>query len=153
VRRNILLSFTMPFIFREDGITLNIFLDACASFVTTFHNSRRFRRVAQTIVDTLLENRNVHYRSEDHPFHRFGDLERTRRENLDLLSAAVLDRLQDPALRPIVPSFFRRNGSCRDDLDDVIDAFFDFVDETLTDDDEDVGNEDVGNEDEAILVE
>jgi hypothetical protein len=45
-------------------------------------------------------------------------------------------------------------------LDDVIDAFFDFVDETLTDDDEDVGNdgnEDVGNEDEdedePILVE
>jgi hypothetical protein len=35
-------------------------------------------------------------------------------------------------------------------LDDVIDAFFDFVDETLTDDDED---EDVGNEDEPILVE
>jgi hypothetical protein len=33
-------------------------------------------------------------------------------------------------------------------LDDVIDAFFDFVDETLTDDDEDVGNED-----EPILVE
>ena len=139
------LSFNkMAFVFNEDGPSLNVFMDICKEFTDSFADSRRFQRVAQTIVNILMENRQLHYLSDQHPFNRFGDSARTRRENLEMLMASVLARTQERALRLIVPSFFSLNGSCREDLDEVVDAFFDFVDESLDDyedEEESVGNE------------
>lgn len=136
----------MTFVFQEDGASLNVLMDFCKEFVDSFADSRRFQRVAQTIVNILMENRNLHYLSDQHPFNRFGDSARSRRENLDMLMASVLARTQERALRLIVPSFFSLNGSCREDLDEVIDAFFDFVDESLDDYEEEADDSDANEQ-------
>lgn len=136
----------MPFIFIEDGPTLNEFMDTASDFIKTFSSSRRYGTVATEIVSLLLENRNEHYLSPSHPFNRFGDSARTRRENIDRLSAAVLERVQTTRIRSIVPCFFRNSGTCREDFDTLFDAFFDFVDESLDSGEPDVGNQEIQSE-------
>ena len=136
----------MPFVFIEDGPSLNEFLDTASDFIKAFRSSRRYRAVATEIVGLLLENRDQHYLSPSHPFNRFGDSGRTRSSNIQRLSAALLERLQSTELRSIVPSFFRNNGTCREDFDTLFDAFFDLVDESLDSGEPDVGNQESQSE-------
>jgi len=145
----------MPFVFQEDALTLNKFLDAGEVFIQSFRDSRRYRRAARVIVRLLLENRDLHHQSPDHPFNRFGDWERTRRQNIQRLSDAVMEEIQDTNTRSIVRSFFSINGSCREDFDILFDAFLDFVDESLDDGGDNEGNDNnnVGGQGNPIIIE
>ncbi len=117
----------------EDGQALNDFLDECGVFINNFSDSQRWRAVASKIVALLSNNRDVVYNDQAHPFNRFGNPERSRQENIRELAHAVMAEIQEQSHRSIVRAFFHSNGSAREDLDDLMDVFFDFVDESYTD--------------------
>jgi len=117
----------------EDGQALNDFLDECAVFVNNFSDSQRWRAVSNKIVSLLCKNRDVVYNDPLHPFNRFGNPERSRQENIRELAHAVMEDTQEQSHRSVIRAFFHSNGSAREDLDDLMDFFFDFVDESYTD--------------------
>lgn len=141
----------------EDGQALNNFLDQCSEFIGNFSDSQRWRAVATKIVSLLSSNRDVVYNDPMHPFNRFGNDARSRQENIRELAHAVMAEIQEPSHRSIIRAFFHSNGSAREDLDDLMDFFFDFVDESYTDgegdDQQDAQNNQGHQDDQPIIIE
>lgn len=94
--------------------------------------------IARTIVRTLVYGVNSPLSYEDHPFHLYAQAGQ-HIENIRRLAEAVRAQANSQEERQIVTSFFHPGGTQRPALEDLMDDFYDFVDESTleTDDSQD----------------
>lgn len=131
----------------EVDIALNVFMDSASEFVHEFKQSRRLRKVAQRIRDTLLHGISLPYDNPNHPFIAYGALD-SEKSNIARLAKSVMAFTMEPELRNSVISFFHSGGVYRPALEELMKEFWVYTDTCLDITDEEDEDDEDDEEDE-----
>ena len=130
----------------------NIFLDRAAEFMDAYRedavpNDDPFVTVAQRIVDRLTQCLALPIDDPQHPIERYGQIDDDEGEyaNINRLGQDIMAEIQEPRLRRIVVSFFHSNGAGRDDVEELLEHYWQYSAAchglVVEEDDEDQNNE------------
>lgn len=130
----------------------NAFQDIVSEFLNCFRDDRRMLRIAASIADELCGNLfTVSPLHRTHPFMRYGDPGASHTTLVSALFHAVRPKFEQVhrSTRSLVVSFFHASGTNRADLDELMQAFWEFQDTCMGRTDDENDEDDVDADEDA----
>jgi len=125
----------MPFSFAPIEVrqeALVEFMDCAESFVEGYaEDGDVYITICNRIIFRLLANCDMDINTQGHPFLRYGNPNVDYQQSIHRLERDVLQFAQSQEERSITQSFFHVNGSQREALEEMFDAYIRFVDECI----------------------
>ena len=115
----------------DSGRGLNSFMDSFASLELEFYDSPNYSFVLQTVKKHLLTNVTPNLDDVNHPFNKYADETLCTNALITKLCSDIMSMFQEPRYREIVLSFFHGGGAHREQIDELMDAYWVYVDEVL----------------------
>ena len=119
------------------GIGLNTFMEESSEIIARFSDSRRHRRVLCVVREELLATKGVNLNHHAHPFNLYTTVNKTENSALRALSQAICEMFQERRERDAVVSLFHSSGAYRDELMELLDSYWEYMDTCLGLDDSD----------------
>jgi hypothetical protein len=123
----------MTFAYEKYNTAFNQFLDDVNDFRYGFvHTQQSFKSIARAIINIFVSKAHLDIEDPEHPFNRYGYEEYDRNDIIKIINEDVLSHFGGTCAN--ATAFFHSGGSCRDDFEQLLDAFFDWIDASYTDD-------------------
>ena len=106
-------------------------MDAYDSLESEFQDSPNYVYVLQSVKKQLIAANGLNITNANHPFNKYADESCCTSALIARLRADVLNILQEPKYREIVTAFFHGGGAYRDQIEELMDAYWEYVDSAL----------------------
>lgn len=113
------------------GTGLNSFMEESSEIIARFSDSRRHRRVLCAVRDELLATKGLHLSHYAHPFNLYTTVNKSETAALRAISQAICGMFQERRDRDAVVSLFHSSGAYRDDLMELLDGYWEYMDTCL----------------------
>ena len=132
------------------GMGLNQFLDESSEIIVRFSDSRRHQRVLRTVRDELISDKGTRLNHREHPFNRYTTVDKEDAIALRNLCNVIRGMFQERGDRDAVVSFFHSGGAYYDDLFELLDLYWEYMDTCLGLEDSDDDDESVSEDEQPI---
>jgi hypothetical protein len=102
----------------------------CDTMLNDYSGEPEYINVCQAMINALTSNMDLPLTNPEHPFNLYAEPD-SYDGNVERLRSFVYVSVRPGFERQLVQAFFHPNGSQRDVLDQLLNEYYDFVDESL----------------------